>query len=378
MTESISVTHVVLSLDFGGLERVVLDLVRVGQSLGQRVSVVCLERPGTLAPQVEELGAKVICVKKPPGLRPGIITSIRRVFEELRPDVVHTHQVAALLYAGPAARRAGVPAIVHTEHGKNYSSRLRTRWVGRLAGRYAGRFFCVSRDIAGEVLACRVARRKKVLVVPNGIDPARFGECESSDSVRQSLGISLSAPVIGTMGRLTEIKRQDLLISAFAKVRAVLREARLLVVGDGPLIGALRQQAGTLGVEKFVYFLGYQSNPARFLKAMNVFALTSRSEGMPLVVLEAWAAGVPVVASRVGGLPEMVEQGRTGMLFDSGDVDGLADALTTLLKSPEVAHGMGETGRQRVESIYHVRTMTENYHRHYLELLEQSAARPRA
>jgi glycosyltransferase involved in cell wall biosynthesis len=281
---------------------------------------------------------------------------------------VHTHQIGALFYAGPAARRVGVPAVVHTEHGKHYDRR-RNRWLGRLAGRHASRFFCVSEDIAGAVEVCRIVPRRKLHVVCNGIDTDRFRDHGEGATVRAALGIPPGAPVIGTVGRLVEIKRQDLLIAAFRRVRDRVADAHLLLVCDGPWMGRLREQVAGLGLADRVHFAGYQGQPAPYLQAMDLFALTSRSEGMPLSVLEAWAAGMPVVATRVGGLPELIEDGRTGLLVEFGDEAALVDALAGLIADRPAARRLGEAGRDRVESRFSLHRMADEYHRHYRELL---------
>jgi sugar transferase (PEP-CTERM/EpsH1 system associated) len=356
-------------MEIGGLESIVVDLVREGRRLGQDVAVVCLEGPGVLAQEVEAQGARLDSLHKPPGIRLEMFGRLRSLFRELRPDVVHTHQIGALFYAGPAARRAGVPVVVHTEHGKHYDRPSRTRWLGRLAGRRAARFFCVSADIAAAAEAHRIVPRRKLHVVPNGIDTDRFRDRGEGNGVRTSLGIPPGAPVVGTVGRLCEIKRQDLLIRAFQQVRARPAEAHLLFVGDGPWMGPLRELVAGLGLSERAHFAGYQPRPAPYLQAMDVFALTSRSEGMPLVVLEAWAAGVPVVATRVGGLPELVDDGRTGILVDFGDEAALAHALGGLIADPSRARRVGEAGRERVESRYSLRRMAGEYQRHYDELL---------
>lgn len=361
------VVHVVLSLDCGGLERVVLDLVREGRRLGQDVSVVCIERPGKLAPEAEAAGARVLCVGKPAGLDLRTVGRLRAVLRDLGPDVVHTHQIGALFYAGPAAGR-GV-AVVHTEHGKHFA-RLRTRLLGRWAARKADRFFCVSGDLRDDVVARRVVPAAKAGVVFNGIDTGRFRRPAGGDAeLRTSFGIPADAPVVGTVGRLNEVKRQDLLLGGFARLGDEFPDARLLVVGDGPLRDDLRGLAERLGVADRVVFAGYQANPERLLGVMDVFALTSRSEGMPLVVLEAWAAGVPVVASAVGGLPEMIDSGRTGLLFPSGDEPALAAAVADLLRDSYRAAQMGAAGRERVEAEYGLARMAETYQRHYLQLV---------
>jgi glycosyltransferase involved in cell wall biosynthesis len=382
LSDALHVTHAVLCLDVGGLERIVVDLVREGRRLGQRVSVLCLERPGVLATAAEELGAHVVCVGKRPGLQLGTNSSIREVLRDLRPDVVHTHQVGALFYAGPAARAAAVPLVVHTEHINNvrkanagYIRRQRMSWLWWWAARYARKFFCVSQDIATELAARRIVPRSKLGVVLNGINTEPFREPFDRAALRQSVGIPADALVIGTVGRLNEVKRQDLLLRAFARVKAENARARLLIVGDGPLRENLRELATQLGIGSTVHFAGYQPHPERYLRMMDVFALTSRMEGLPLVILEAWAAGLPVVASAVGGVPDLVKHGQTGLLFDSGDESGLLQMLTELLVNPRRARVLGESGRQEVLSHYDLQRMAATYEQHYRALLGHNVER---
>jgi sugar transferase (PEP-CTERM/EpsH1 system associated) len=370
---SLTIAHVVLSLDCGGLERVVLDLATEGRKLGQQVAIVCIERPGALSAAAEAAGATVWCVDKPPGLKFRTVGRLKAVFRQLHPDVVHTHQIGALFYSGPAARRAKVPVIVHTEHGKHYSVRRRTRWLGRLAALYADRFCCVSQDIADALRAYWIVSSRKIQVVRNGIDTKRFREPHDADALRQVLGIPSHAPVIGTIGRLCEVKRQDVLLRGFASLKSQMPEAHLLLVGDGPLLENLRYLAKELGLESLVHFAGYQANPEAYLQCMNVFALTSESEGMPLSVLEAWAAGVPVVASRVGGLPELIDDGQTGLLFPPNEDRTLATIFYQLLKDDALAGALGASGRERVESVFGLGRMAADYQRHYLQLLGKAA-----
>jgi glycosyltransferase involved in cell wall biosynthesis len=368
----LSVLHVVLSLEVGGLERVVLDLVRQGGRLGQKVSVLCLERAGALAEDARTFKARIVCVDKPPGFRPGLIRRIAATLGELQPNVVHCHQVGALFYAAPAAHRAGVPVVVHTEHGKHYAARMRTRWLGRLAGRNVDRFFCVSSDIADEVRRCRIIHPRKIAVLPNGIDVRRF-ERPADAAIRAGLGIASDAPVIGTVARLSEVKRQDLLLHAFAKVRQALPAAHLLIVGDGPLRHDLEQLADNLGIAPFVHFAGYQPEPEKFLAVMDVFTLTSRSEGMPLSVLEAWAAALPVVASAVGGIPQMIGGSEAGLLFLPGDANALTSILIDLLVDEPARRKMGQRGRAIVRDLYGAERMADEYHRNYRLLLSGNA-----
>jgi glycosyltransferase involved in cell wall biosynthesis len=376
------VTHAVLALDTGGLERIVVDLVREGRRLGQEVSVLCLERPGTLGSQVEALGGRLVCVGKKPGLRFGGGGAIQAALRELRPDVLHTHQVGALFYAGPAARAAGAPVIVHTEHINNirkandgFFRRQRMSWLWWWAARHARKFFCVSADIADELGGRGIVPRHKLEVLLNGINTEPFRAPFDRAAFRGSLGIPADAPVIGTVGRLNEVKRQDLLLRAFAQVKTECPAARLLLVGDGPQRATLEALASQLELGGAVHFAGYQAHPENYLRAMDLFALTSRLEGLPLAILEAWAAGLPVVASAVGGVPDLVAPGANGLLFPSGDEAALTGLLLEMLRAPGRARALGDAGRAEVFAKYDLRRMAGDYDRHYRELLGRNVRR---
>jgi sugar transferase (PEP-CTERM/EpsH1 system associated) len=365
------VTHAVLSLDVGGLERVVLELIRAGRARGYTTSVVCLHRRGAMADQAVALGATVRSVDKPPGIRPKTVSRLADVFRELRPDVVHSHQLGALVYGGPAARRAGVPLTVHTEHGQNYAHSRKARLLGRFAARYARRVFGVSADIVREVVECKIAPARKVALAVNGIDTQRFAAADGGGT-RRHLGAGPGAFLVGTVGRLAEIKRQDVLLRGFARLRQVVPAARLVLVGDGPERGSLTALARQLGIEAAVTFTGARDRPEDYVAAMDVLVLSSRSEGMPLAVLEAWAAGKPVVATPVGGVPELIRDGDTGLLFPVGDVAGLADRLAGLAADPAARSRLGQAGRRRVMAEYDVRVMADRYEASYRALLPRT------
>ena len=179
------VSHVVLSLGVGGLERNVINQVREGQALGQAVSVICVEEPGMLAEKVETLGGQLFSLRKPPGIRLSLFRRLRKILRDLCPDIVHTHQIGTLFYAGPVVASLGSvrTRVVHTEHGREpYTNSARRRWLGRLAGHYAERFFCLTHDMAAELIAQRIVPRSKVRVIDNGIDIDRFRERGDPDA----------------------------------------------------------------------------------------------------------------------------------------------------------------------------------------------------
>jgi glycosyltransferase involved in cell wall biosynthesis len=367
-----NVAHVVLSLDVGGLERNVINQVREGQALGQSVSVICLERPGVLGERVEALGGRLISLSKPPGIRLSAFRKLRAILWGLSPDIVHTHQIGTLFYAGPAAARLGKSRIcvVHTEHGREpYTKSAQRRWLGRLAGLHAQRIFCLTHDMAAELTAHRIVPTSRIRVIDNGIDIDRVRDRGDPAALRRSLGIPEDVPVIGTVGRLVEVKQHDVLIRAFAELHRELPDAHLVIVGDGPRKDEILALIGQLGLQSSVHVAGYQAEAWKFPYIMDCFALTSRSEGMPQAVLEAAIAAVPIVAHRVGGLPEVIEHERTGILVGPDDPSALTRALLNILASPESARRMGRAARERVESRFHVRRMARVYHDHFLQIL---------
>jgi glycosyltransferase involved in cell wall biosynthesis len=367
-----NVAHIVLSLDVGGLERNVINQVREGQALGQSVSVICLERPGVLAEQVDAWGGRLISLEKSPGIRLSAFRRLRAILQEIDPDIVHTHQIGTLFYAGPAAASLGKvrTRVVHTEHGREpYTNSARRRWLGRLAGLHAQRFFCLTHDMAAELVTNRIVPKRKVQVIDNGIDIDRLADRGDPAAQRRSLEIPPDSLVIGSIGRLVEIKRHDVLIRAFAELRREVPDAHLVIVGDGPRKDELLSLVGQLNLEPSVHLVGYQPQAWKFLYIMDCFALTSRSEGMPQAVLEAAIAGLPIVATRVGGLPEVIENGRTGILVEPSDPVAMTQALLSVLRDPDTARAMGQAVRERVESRFHVRRMARVYHHHFIEIL---------
>jgi glycosyltransferase involved in cell wall biosynthesis len=379
LTDSgIHIVHGVLSLDVGGLERIVLDLVREGRRRGDRVSVVCIERLGFLADEVEATGGRVHSLGKPRGKSPHTVARARELLGRLQPDIVHTHQVGALWHLGRAARNLGVP-IVHTEHSdqvalaRGWLAKLKARVMWRRTAALADRFCCVSEDIARSVRRWQTVPRHKVDVVLNGIDLTAFGLPHSVAEVRASLGIPAGALVMGTVGRLVEVKRHDLLIQAFAELheRGRLTNTWLLIVGDGPERERLERLAARLGVGDLTIFAGYQSQPQRLLRAMDLFVLTSRHEGLPLALLEAWAAGLAVVASSVGAIPQTVVHGVSGLLFPSGDRNALVKTLETLLESPSLISQLGRRGQARAQHRYSLTRMADDYSQRYRALIQQ-------
>jgi glycosyltransferase involved in cell wall biosynthesis len=353
------IVHGVLSLDVGGLERIVISLAKYVASRGEPVAVVCVERPGALANELESIGVKVVSLNKPSGRYPSHIDAAEKVLRELQPRVLHTHQIGAAWYLAPAAKRLGLH-VVHTEHGNPFARAsswgdcLKLRWLMRRAAKSIDAFATVSPEIAKAVTRYRTVPASKVSIIPNGsavVEPTR-----NREEIRSSHGIPQDAYVIGTVGRLHEVKRQEILLiiaSAFGDW--------VLLVGDGPEKARLERFASDLGIADRVVFAGYQPQPIDFLAAMDVFALTSRSEGFPVSLLEAWAAKLPVVVSAVGGLPAIVDHEKNGLLVPPSEIRAYGTAFVRLRSDRPFAAELAAAGHRKLLENYTLDRMAGRY-----------------
>ena len=341
------VAHVLSSLEIGGGERMALELAGGQVDAGNRVMVVSLAPPpdGPLADAFRARGIDVQRVAKRPGF-----------------DVTLPLRLAALF----RGRRVGV---VHTRHGPGRGTR-RARWLWRGAGRLLDAYVAVSPELAELARELRDCVDGKLSVIENGIDVSTFGGAAGERAAaRAELGIPEDAWVVGSVGRLALEKDYPLLVRAAAPLLGP--RARLLMVGDGGEAGAIRAEIAARGVAPFVIMAGVRHDVPRWLAAMDAFAISSRVEGLPLCALEALAAGLPVVATAVGGLPGLLEDGVTGLLVPAGDDQALGRALASLRDDPGLARAIGERGRAHVRRLYARDVMV----RRYLDLYASVGAR---
>jgi glycosyltransferase involved in cell wall biosynthesis len=282
---------------------------------------------------------------------------LARLLSRWRTDVVHTHDDRPLIYGAPAALLARVKRVIHTQHGKNQPLVTR-KPIYRFAASLVHQFVCVSDDLATAAVRLGVAPGR-VSRVWNGIDLARFPYC----------GPRENGPAV-TVARLSPEKDVNNLLEAAARIVGQRPEFRLAIAGDGPCLPTLRQRAAELSLGDRFHFLGQVADIPALLAGASLVVLPSRSEGLSLTLLEAMSRGLPVVATRVGGNPELVLDGETGVLVPPRDPDVLAQAILRLLADPAGARRMGQAGRRRVEQDFDVRRMVTGY-----EELYQSANR---
>lgn len=275
-----------------------------------------------------------------------------------------------------AAREAGVPVVVSTEHLPyvlpiDHHTELKAQ-INRLVDR----IITVSVEARHSHIASGIARPDQVVTIPNGIDAGAFPapDATAQARLRSRLGLAPAAPIVGTVARMYEQKGHRYLLEAWPQVRAAVPEAELVLVGDGPLRWELEQQAETLGIAGSVRFLGTREDVPALLGLFTVAVLPSLFEGLPLFVLEAMAAGRPVVGTRVCGASEAIADGETGLLVPARDPAALAAAITSLLCAPAKAERMGQAGRVRLLRHYQARRMVADTCALYEALLARDGA----
>jgi sugar transferase (PEP-CTERM/EpsH1 system associated) len=361
--EPLRIAHVTRALDVGGQEKLLIEFARRADRTRHALTFIALAGRGTLADTLESLGARVLALDEPPGLRPRLMARLWRLFRRERFDVVHTHDDRPLIYAGPAAWLARVPRRIHTHHhGALVSVTRRQRLLVRWAARCVNPFVCVSHDAARYAAAEGIAAHR-LRVLWNGIDLERF-PCQ---------GPRPGGPAL-VVARLSPEKDIQTLLHAMRQVVDVLPWLRLVIAGDGPCREDLVRLTAELRLAAQVRFLGEVRDVPALLGRASLFVLPSQTEGISLTILEAMASGLPVVATKVGGNPEVVDDGRTGVLVPPCDSVALARGILRVAGNPDEAQLLGRSGRRRVETHFDIRAMVARYEAIY-EGVRDSAAK---
>jgi glycosyltransferase involved in cell wall biosynthesis len=341
----------------------------------------------SMAYVAEELGVPVVTI---PHLHRDIspvrdlLATMRlaRILRAERPTILHTHTAKAGAVGRAAALLAGrsrPPIIVHTFHGHVLRGYFGRSWTGffrlleRQLARITDALVAVSPEVRDELVALGVAPASKFRVIRLGIElDARISpDGTARAETRRAMGIPDRRFVVGWIGRMTGVKRTDAVLRGFRALRDEGIDAVLCMVGDGPDRDGVEELAGELGVIRHCLFPGYQEDVGSFFSAFDVFVLPSGSEGTPVTAIEALASGCPVVATRVGGVPDVVDDGVDGFLVEPAAADELASRLVQLARDPELRARMGDAGRERMRTRYAVDRLVDDVDRLYRELLER-------
>jgi sugar transferase (PEP-CTERM/EpsH1 system associated) len=355
--------HVVPSFGLGGMEKVICTFIKYTAPTYQH-SILALDNNTQAGRWLQDEKVQFLDFKKPTQ-RKRFFLALVDALRHVRPDLLMTYNWGATdaIWLG---RRAGIQHIIHNEHGFNVDEGRATLWkrdvIRLLVYRLASRVIVVSHELETLLRRRYLLKADRLIRIPNGIDISHYApNSEERQQVRKKLGFTEAHMVVGFSGRLDPIKNFDLLLHIFSSCLHKTPHVRLLIVGDGPEKKRLETLCHDKDIDHSVVFTGQQEHVLPYLRAMDVFLLTSLREQMPMTILEAMAVGVPVIATRVGEIPHMIDDRVNGFVHCLDDpVEGFVQSLLALL-SPAYRKRMGEAARQKIMDTFQQETMVQRY-----------------
>lgn len=357
------ILHVIESLEFGGAEKVVVDLTQAMLDRGE-VDVCCVKREGELAARLDPR-IRLTCLHAREGNDWRVPLRLAQMIRARKYDVVHSHSWGVLLESALAALLARAPRLVHTIHGNyleyppglaSYFKKSLRHLAERLMAYRHNRIVAVSDSIQRDVRRDIGLPLSRMVTIHNGIP------CTTA----YHPGPVTSTTTFATVGRLAEIKNHAMMLRAFAVIVRTQPAARLYIVGDGPERLKLETLARELGVAGNVDFLGFRNDVSELLAKTDVFLMSSHHEGISIAILEAMCAGLPVIATRVGGVAETVQHGVTGLLVADNDEQGMAQAMQDLITSGSERRRLGEGGKALMHREFSIGNTADRYYQIYL------------
>ena len=365
MLKQLNLMQIVYSLEVGGLENLVLNLVQKLNKTKYDISVCSLSPKGKLEEKFNKIGVPVYHIEKRRGRDYSLCFRLANLFMKKRIDIIHSHNPAPWLYSCPAAKISGVKAIVHTEHSHLEISQKRLMKTELILSKFTNKIISDAQSVTEFLIEKQGISSNKIETISNGIDIERFETIADKNEIKTKLGMNSESLVLGCIARLEAVKDHASLLEAFAIVARKFPKVVLVLVGDGSQKEKLKEKALELGVKEKVFFLGTRNDAEKIIQIFDLFVLSSLSEGLSLALLEAMAAKKPIVATKVGGNPEIVIDGETGFLVSAQDHYGLAEKISNLLNNPALMLAMGQKGYRRVESNFNIKKMVQDYERVY-------------
>lgn len=366
------VLHVFYRFDVGGLENGIVNLINHMPADAYRHAILALTEVTDYRQRIRRDDVQFISLRKPPGHLFKLFPRLVRIFRELRPAIVHSRNLAALEVSVPAWL-ARVPVRIHGEHGRDVGdldgANKTYQWVRRAYNPFVSRWIALSRDLASYLTGRVGIPARKVTQIYNGVDAERFHPAASAVPPAPTIsGCPFIRPehwLVGTVGRMQTVKDQTLLARAFIRALEIAPELRprlrLVMVGDGPLRAEAQALLDAAGVADLAWLPGERHDIPEVLRGLDCFVLPSLAEGISNTILEAMASGLPVIATNVGGNPELVIDGETGTLVPASDPGAMAQAIVAYARNPDHARAAGRQGRAEVERRFSLDAMVGAY-----------------
>jgi len=376
------IAHVIYRLDVGGLENGVINLINRIPPERYRHAVICLAGYSEFRGRIERSDVAVFNLDKPPGNSPLMHVKLWRLLRKLRPDIVHTRNLAALEAAFPAAL-AGARVRIHGEHGRDVDdldgSNTGRQRLRRLFKPFVHRYITVSRDLASYLQHKVDVPPSRITQIYNGVNTDVFHPARGGREPLEWPGArGNDLFVIGTVGRMQEVKDQVTLARAFAALLRQMpgaeRRVRLAMIGDGPLRERAQRVLEEAGVAQYAWLPGNRNDVPCMMRGFDLFVLPSLAEGISNTILEAMASGLPVVATAVGGNPELVEEGVTGTLVPADDPERMASALRAYVENADLCRRQGLAALATIERSFRMDVMMNAYLEVYDNMLTDAGA----
>lgn len=371
------VLHVFYRFDVGGLENGIVNLINHMPADAYRHAILALTEVTDYRQRIRRDDVQFISLRKPPGHLFKLFPRLVLIFRELKPAIIHSRNLAALEVTVPAWL-ARVPVRIHGEHGRDVGdldgSNKAYQWVRRAYNPFVSRWIALSRDLESYLTGRVGIPARKVTQIYNGVDAERFKPAVTPEPTFADCPFRRPEHwLIGTVGRMQTVKDQTLLARAFIRALEIVPELRprlrLAMVGDGPLRVEAQALLDAAGVAELAWLPGERHDIPAVLRGLDCFVLPSLAEGISNTILEAMASGLPVIATRVGGNPELVSAGRTGALVPASDPEAMAQAIIAYALNPERARAVGRQGRAEVERRFSLDAMVGAYQGLYDRLL---------
>jgi glycosyltransferase involved in cell wall biosynthesis len=364
------VLHVTYDMRIGGTEMVIKNIIEGNTDPNITMSIFCIESP--LGPWGEDLQRKAIAIysqSRKEGFDFSVIRSLRKIIKASNIDIVHCHQYTPWVYGSFAAMGTSAK-IIFTEHGRFYpdSSSWKRRIVNPFLVQLTSEITAISEATKHALAKYEYISKKSIRVIYNGIKALSLSPSTSSE-VRLSLNISDNHIVFGTIARLDPIKNHRMMIKAFKKVNLEFPDTKLLIVGDGEERANIESLIEQLSLEKDVILTGYIKNPSYHLECIDVFLLSSFSEGTSMTLLEAMSLSKPCIVTDAGGNREIIKNTENGFVSENDNEFQFSQAMKCLLKSPHLIERLGKSGKRRFDENFGASTMIKNYTQLYKKSL---------
>ena len=362
------ITH---DLNYGGLQRLVVDISKNLDKTKYQVSVCALREAGDLEDELRKEDIKVIKLSPANnGVDYLSFWKLFKIFKEERPDIIHTHNTQPFVEGGIAAILAKIPVHVHTDHGRQFPDKRRYMFAEWVFSHFANQMVAVSENLKEDISKYEGIRPDKIKVILNGIDGNKYNNKIDKNKKRRELGIDNKYNIIlGFVGRLSPEKGLIYLIRAMDALVKEFSNLLLLIAGEGALLEELKMETIALGIEQNIRFLGPRSDINEILGILDIFVLPSLREGLPLVLLEAAAASLPIVATDVGGNKQVVKHGTNGLLVKHGDATSLYYAIKELIMNEGMRNEFGCNSYDLFINNFTIEKMMKKYENIYQSCL---------